>query len=85
MRRPEVPTLQSDYNEREEIRTCLAILTPRENQVLNYLVAGKLVQAIAEVPGSSHNTVRFQRTSIMRKMRADNIADLVSMMNRLNQ
>jgi two-component system response regulator FixJ len=77
--------LQSDYNERGEIRTCLATLTTRENQVLNYLVDGKLSQTIAEIPGSSHNTVRVQRTSIMNKMRADNIADLVSMMNRINQ
>lgn len=68
-------------DEREEIVQLLSTLTPREREVLNLLVDGKEAKIIGTILGSSHNTVRVQRASIMKKMRADNIADLVRMMN----
>lgn len=66
-------------DEREEILQLTATLTPREREILNLLVDGKDAKIIATILGSSHNTVRVQRASIMKKMRADNIADLVRM------
>lgn len=68
-------------DEREEIEQLIATLTPREREVLSLLVDGKAAKIIAQILGSSHNTVRVQRASIMKKMRADNVADLVRMMN----
>lgn len=68
-------------DEREEIEQLLATLTPRESEVLNLLVNGKDARIVAQILGSSHNTVRVQRASIMKKMRADNIADLVRMVS----
>ena len=73
----------SDHHEQQEIRQHLATLTPREKQVLDYLADGKDAHTIAQIFGSSHNTVRVQRASIMKKMRADNLADLVKMLNRI--
>ena len=57
----------------------LAKLSERESQVLNLIVAGKWVKAIAAELGTSPNTVRNQRTSILRKMEAGSVADLVRM------
>ncbi len=68
-------------DERQEIEHLLSALTPREREVLNLLIDGKDAKIVAQILGSSHNTVRVQRASIMKKMRADNIADLVRMVN----
>lgn len=67
--------------ERNEVDQLLSTLTPREREVLELLVDGKEAKSVAQILGSSHNTVRVQRASIMKKMRADNIADLVRMTN----
>lgn len=69
--------------EREEIRRQLDTLTSREREVLDLLVAGKDAKVIAKVLGTSHNTVRVQRSSLMKKMHADNVADLVRMISRI--
>ena len=68
-------------DEKEEIAQLASALTPRELEVLRLLVDGKDAKIVAQVLGSSYNTVRVQRASIMKKMKADNIADLVRMMN----
>lgn len=70
-----------DLDEKEEIEQLASTLTPRELEVLRLLVDGKDAKIVAQVLGSSYNTVRVQRASIMKKMKADNIADLVRMMN----
>lgn len=74
---------RADSNEQAEIRHLLTTLTTREREVLEYLVDGKEARTIARILGTSHNTVRVQRVSLMKKMRADNIADLVNMMNQI--
>ena len=58
-------------------------MTDREREVLNYLVDGKSARTIAGILGTSHNTVRVQRSRIIKKMRADNVTDLVKMMNQI--
>jgi len=67
--------------EHEEIQHFLETLTTREREVLRYLVDGKHAKTIAKILGTSHNTVRVQRSAIMKKMRADTVADLVRMMS----
>ena len=70
-----------DADERDEISGHLDSLTARETEVLRLLVDGKHAKTIATILGTSHNTVRVQRAAIMKKMRADTVADLVRMMN----
>jgi two-component system, LuxR family, response regulator FixJ len=57
----------------------LALLTPRENEVLGLVVDGLSTKAIAARLGSSFNTVQNQRASILKKMRAESVADVVRM------
>ena len=64
-----------------EIKQFLLTLTAREREVLALIVEGKNAKTIAKVLGTSHNTVRVQRASIMRKMQADTDADIVRMMS----
>lgn len=62
-----------------EIESRLARLTPREQEVLDRIVEGLPTKAIAATLGSSFNTVQNQRASILRKLHAESVADLVRM------
>jgi len=59
------------------------LLTPREREILPLVVSGRLNKQIAAGLGTSEITVKVHRGSIMRKMQADSLADLVSMAGRL--
>ena len=50
-----------------------------EREILQELVAGQNVKQIAIQLGTSPNTVRNQRGSILEKMAANSMADLVRM------
>lgn len=54
-------------------------LTPREQEVLVRVVAGKLNKVIATELGISNKTVEAHRANIMEKMRASSLAELVTM------
>lgn len=71
--------LHIDPVEQALIRERLAILSDREREVLEKLVAGKWVKIIASELGTSPNTVKNQRTRILEKMEADSVPDLVRM------
>lgn len=63
-----------------QLRERIESLTPREKTVLGLIIEGNPTKAIAEKLGTSFNTVRNQRTSIMRKMQTESVVDLVRMM-----
>jgi FixJ family two-component response regulator len=69
----ELTTLQSNYKS----------LTPREQDVLRLVVAGKLNKQIGMELGISEITVKAHRGKMMQKMRADSVADLVKTAVRL--
>ncbi len=54
-------------------------LTPREQEVLTRVVAGKLNKVIADELGISSKTVEAHRANIMEKMHASSLAELVTM------
>ena len=62
-----------------ELETRLALLTPRERDVADGVVAGKLNKIIAYDLGISIKTVELHRSRVMAKMQASNAADLVKM------
>lgn len=65
-------------NERELIgRQKMAKLTPRERQVLERIVSGRLNKQIADDLGISIKTVEAHRASIMDKTAAGTVADLM--------
>ena len=64
--------------ERERINaSLLARLTPREQQVLERIVAGRLNKQIADDLGISIKTVEAHRANIMDKLNAGTVADLM--------
>ncbi len=63
----------------EPLSVKLSKLSQREREILNELVTGLNVKQIALKLGTSPNTVRNQRGSILEKMAANSMADLVRM------
>jgi FixJ family two-component response regulator len=58
-------------------------LTTREQQVMRQVISGRLNKQIASELKITEDTVKFHRGHIMRKMRADSLADLVRMAENL--
>lgn len=58
-------------------------LTPREQEVFQFTVAGFLNKQAASELGITENTFQVHRGRVMRKMTADSLADLVRMSTRL--
>jgi FixJ family two-component response regulator len=65
--------------ERHTLRLRYATLTDREREVMTLVVSGKLNKRIGAELGISEITVKWHRGSVMRKMKADSLADLVRM------
>jgi FixJ family two-component response regulator len=59
------------------IRKYFESLTPREQEVMTYIVSGMMNKQIAGKLNLSEITVKVHRASIMRKMKARSLAELV--------
>ena len=68
--------------ELSEVRARLATLTPREREVLEHVVAGKLNKQIAGDLGIVEQTVKVHRAHVMQKTRVHSVAELVRLAER---
>ena len=69
--------LRSAREQTDRIAARLALLTARERQVLEMIVAGRLNKQIAGELGTVERTIKFHRANIMHKMAVRTLADLV--------
>ncbi len=67
----------------EQLRQRFDSLAPRERQVMNLVVSGRLNKQIAFELGISERTIKLYRGQVMRKMGAPSLADLVKQAERL--
>jgi FixJ family two-component response regulator len=65
------------------IRQRLATLTPRESEVLSYVVSGKLNKVIAAELGTVEKTIKVHRARVMEKMQVRSLAELVQLAARI--
>jgi len=65
--------------EMRALRDSYASLTSREREVMTLVVSGLLNKQVAAELGISEITVKAHRGNMMRKMKADSLADLVTM------
>jgi len=75
--------VRKERAELDEIRARFDSLTPREKEVLELVVAGLLNKQIADELGTSELTVKTHRAHVMEKTKADSLAHLVRMSERL--
>jgi RNA polymerase sigma factor (sigma-70 family) len=67
-----------------ERRRRLESLTPREREVLAYVVAGRLNKQIAAELGTSEKTVKVHRARVMEKMKVASLAELARLAEKLD-
>ena len=81
--------LQRDHARREQekeltqIQRRFDLLTAREREVISLVSTGKLNKQIADQLGTAENTIKVHRSRAMEKLRADSLADLVRMIEKL--
>jgi RNA polymerase sigma factor (sigma-70 family) len=73
-----------DHKQRlDALRNLLSTLTPRERQVFERVVQGKINKQIARELGATERTIKAHRQRVMEKMKVQSLAELVSIAERL--
>jgi len=75
--------LHASRLENAEAQRRIQTLTPRERQVLGFVVEGRLNKQIAVELGASERTIKVHRGRVMYKMEVKSVADLVRIVERL--
>lgn len=74
--------MRQAWAELRAIGARLATLTPREREVLQHVVAGRLNKQIAAELGTVEKTIKVHRSRMMEKMGVRSLADLVRIAER---
>jgi FixJ family two-component response regulator len=76
-------TFLSQREKLDAVRFRIASLTPREREVFDLIVRGKINKQIAFSLGTTERTIKAHRHSVMEKMQVQSLAELVSIAERL--
>jgi FixJ family two-component response regulator len=68
---------KAEQAEIHDIRNRLSLLTPREYEILRYVITGMLNKQIAFVLNIAEKTVKIHRGRVVEKLRVDSVAELV--------
>ena len=60
------------------LRSLFATLTPRERQVFDLIIRGKINKQVAHELGTTERTIKAHRHQVMTKMQANSLVELVS-------
>lgn len=72
-----------DRAKNAEIEERMKLLTPRELEVLEWLISGQSNKGVARHLGISERTVEVHRANLREKMQAESFAELVAMMTQM--
>ena len=72
-----------ERSETQDLRERYEQLTPREREVMPLITSGMLNKQVAGELATTERTIKFHRAHIMQKMKAQSLADLVRMVEKL--
>ncbi|PYK14473.1 MAG: DNA-binding response regulator [Verrucomicrobia bacterium] len=75
--------LHTSHEQRRDLRMRFTKLTPRERDVFDLVVAGRLNKQIAAELGMAERTVKAHRAQVMAKMQATSLAELVHLADKM--
>jgi len=76
--------IHREKNELDGIHSRFKSLTPREYEILTYVITGMLNKQIAYTLDISEKTVKVHRGRVMEKLRVDSVAELVRLADKAN-
>jgi FixJ family two-component response regulator len=74
----------AEVQEKDYINTLMSTLTPREKEVLGFVIAGKLNKQTALELGTCEKTIKVHRSRIMKKAKVSSVAELVRMAQKVD-
>jgi len=75
--------IRSQRTKLDSLRALVTTLTPRERQVFDLIIRGKINKQIAYELGMTERTVKAHRHQVMEKMQVHSLAELVSNAERI--
>jgi FixJ family two-component response regulator len=76
--------VHTSHEQRRDLRMRFTKLTPRERNVFELVVAGRLNKQIAAELGMAERTVKAHRAQVMAKMQATSLAELVHLADKMH-
>jgi FixJ family two-component response regulator len=73
---------KAERAEIHDLRNRLSLLTPREYEILRYVITGMLNKQIAFQLNIAEKTVKIHRGRVMEKLRVDSVAELVRLVEK---
>ncbi len=68
---------KAEQTELQDLREHIRLLTPREYEILRYVITGMLNKQIAFTLSIAEKTVKIHRGRVMKKLHVDSVAELV--------
>lgn len=76
--------LKKEQEEIDQINGLMASLTPREYEIVRWIITGMLNKQIAASINISERTVKAHRSQVMKKLRIVSVAELVRLTQKVN-
>jgi FixJ family two-component response regulator len=75
--------MRDKHDQLDHLRTLVSHLSPRERQVFDRVVRGKMNKEIARELGATERTIKAHRHHVMEKLKVTSLAELVMIAERL--